>query len=359
MVTTSDDALLYKDKPLFALDIGYKSMKVMQMVKKGKKMRVIGFGVRSFDPAAIKDGIIDKPEIIAEALVNLMKENLVGKITTRRVALTLPAAHTFSHATQLPRLSNKDLKNAVLSEAEQYIPHAIDDLYIDYEVTNRNKDESDLLLVAAPKTIVDSYILFSKIAGLEVAAVEPTINAGNRLFVRSNNNPDIPPTILIDFGSLTSDLTIYDQNIIVSGTAPGGGDSFTKNIADKLGVSHEEAHTIKVKYGLGVSKKQKQIFDAASPILDSLMREIRRMIRYYEEHTSTGHKISQIITLGGGANMPGISEYMTDKLRLPVRPCHPWDYIEFDKLQPPTESERSMYLTVAGLALIEPEEIYT
>ena len=131
-----------------------------------------------------------------------------------------------------------------------------------------------------------------------------------------------------------------------------------KNIADKLGISHEEAHVVKIKYGLGVSKKQKQVFEAASPVLDSLMREVRRMIRYYEEHTTTGHKITQIITLGGGANMPGISEYMTDKLRIPVRTCHPWDYVDFGKLQPPSESEKSMYLTVAGLSLIEPGEIF-
>lgn len=352
-----DDALLYKDKPLFALDIGFKSLKVMQL-HKGKKTKVTGFGVIGFDPKAVENGIIKQPEVIAGALQQLIKTQLVGKITTRRVALTIPAAHTFTHATQLPKLSAKDLKEAVRSEAEQYIPHPIDDLYIDYEVTNRTADETDVLIVAAPRQMVDSYVLFAEIAGLEIVAIEPTINAGARLFVRSNNAPSIPPTILIDFGSLASDITIYDQNIIVSGTAAGGGDNFTDNIAERLGVNHDEAHVIKVKYGLGVSKKQKEIFEAAGPVLDSLMREIRRMIRYYEEHSPNKSKISQVITLGGGANMPGVSEYMTDKLRLPVRTCHPWDYIDFGKLQPPNESEKSMYLTVAGLALIEPGEIF-
>lgn len=352
-----DEALLYKDKPLFALDIGYKSMKVMQ-VEKGKRIKVVGFGVTRFDHTAIEKGIIKKPELLAQALQELIGKHLVGKITTRRVALTIPAAFTFTHATQLPKLSSKDLKQAVMTEAEQYIPHALDDLYLDYEVTNRTSDSTDVLIVASPKALVDSYILFARVAGLEVAAIEPTINAGARLFARSSGTKSIPPTILIDFGSLASDLTIFDQNIIVSGTAVGGGDTFTSNIAEKLGVSHEEAHVIKIKYGLGVSKKQKEIQEAASPVLDSLMREIRRMIRYYEEHTPNKNKISQIVTLGGGANMPGVSEYMTDKLRLPVRTCHPWEYIDFGKLQPPNESEKSMYLTVAGLALIEPGEIF-
>lgn len=357
MVNTTNEALLYKDKPLFALDIGYKSMKLMQ-VHNGKNARVIGFGVTRFDPTALENGVIVKPEMLAEALNTLITKELVGKVTSRRVVLSLPAAQTFTHATQLPKLSTKDLEEAVRTEVEQSIPHASDDLYVDYEITNRSADTTDVLIVAAPKQLVDSYVLFARLCGLEVAAIEPTINAGVRLFIHSSQAPPIPPTILIDFGSLTSDLTIYDQNIIVSGTAPGGGDSFTDNIAKSLGVTHEEAHVIKTKYGLGVSKKQKEIMAAASPVLESLMRETRRMMRYYEEHSSGERKISQIITLGGGANMPGISEYMTDKLRLPVRQCHPWETIDFGKLQPPNESEMSMYLTVAGLALIEPGEIF-
>jgi type IV pilus assembly protein PilM len=352
-----DEALLYKDKPLFALDIGYKSLKVMQ-IHKGKKSKVVGYGVIGFDPTAIVDGVIVKPDVLAQTLQELIKNSLVGKLTTRRIALTIPASHTYSHATQLPKLNTKDLKEAVHREAEQYIPHAIDELYIDYEVTHRNDDQIDVLLVASPKKLIDSYILFARMAGLEVAAIEPTINAGCRLFVRSSDPGMIPPSILIDLGSLSSDLTIYDKNIIVTGTANGGGDNFTENIAKVLGVSHEEAHVIKVKYGLGVSKKQKLILEAASPVLDSLMKEIRRMIRYYEEHTPEKHSIGQIITFGGGSNMPGVAEYMTDKLRLPVRPCHPWDYLHFGRLQPPSEAERSMYLTVAGLALIEPGEIF-
>ncbi len=353
-----DESLLYKDKPIFALDIGYKSIKIMQVTKSSKKTKVIGFGVAKFDPSAIDNGILVKPELIAEALQQLIKSDLVGKITTRRVALAIPASRTYSHAAQLPNLSPKDIKDAVQTEAEQYIPHAIEDLYIDYEITKQTDSETQLLLVAAPKKLVDSYILFARLAGLEVAAIEPTINAGARLFARSSEGSTIPPTILIDLGSLASDITIYDRNIIVTGTAAGGGDNFTENIAQTLGVSHQEAHVIKVKYGLGVSKKQKQILEAAGPVLDSLMKEVRRMIRYYEEHAAPNAKISQIITLGGGANMPGVSEYMTNKLRMPVRTCHPWEYLDFGKLQPPSEADRSMYLTVAGLALIEPGEIF-
>lgn len=352
-----DEALLYKDKPIFALDIGCKSLKVMQIAQ-GKKIKVLGYGVTRFDQTAIQDGIIVKPEVIAKALQDLIKNELVGSITTKRVALSLPAPHTFSHTAQLPKLMGKDIPEAVQTEAEQSIPHAIEDLYLDYEVVAKTDHETSVLIMAAPKKLVSSYISLAQIAGLEVAAIEPNINADCRLFKRLNPNKNTPAALLVDLGSVSSDLTVYENGIVVTGTAHGGGDNFTESIAKKLGVTHEEAHLIKVKYGLGVSKKQKQIFEAAGPVLESLMKEIRRMIRYHGEHSITKGQISQVVTLGGGANMPGIAEYMTDKLRLPVRPCHPWDFLDFGGLKPPSETDRSMFLTVAGLALIEPKEIF-
>jgi Tfp pilus assembly PilM family ATPase len=82
------------------------------------------------------------------------------------------------------------------------------------------------------------------------------------------------------------------------------------------------------------------------------------MIRYYEERGETDRKIGQIVTMGGGANMPGLSDFMTNNLRLPVRMCDPWQHLKFDHLQPPNSIEKSLYVTVAGLALMNPSEIY-
>ena len=90
--------------------------------------------------------------------------------------------------------------------------------------------------------------------GIEIGILETTISAASRLVAHAELN-DIP-TILIDFGSLSVDMTIYDKQIIVTGTVSGGGETFTELIAKKLDVSLQVAHTIKTKYGLGVSKKQ-------------------------------------------------------------------------------------------------------
>lgn len=347
----------YQDKPLFGLDIGFSSLKVMQIDQQNKIHRVTGYGVTGFSASAIKDGVIVDAEAIAKVAHELFSKQLIGDITTKRVALAVPASRTFTRTITLPLLNNNDLADAVRLETEQYVPVPIEELYVDYGVTNKNAKEQDILAVAIPKKIVDSYLILTNLLGLETVAVETTIGAASRLFLQAEQS-DIP-TVLIDLGSLSSDITIYDKGLVITGTVPGGGDSFTQLIAAKLGVTRDEAHVVKTKYGLGLSKKQKEITESLAPILDQLLKEIRRMIRYYEERTGTERKIGQVVTMGGGANMPGLSEHMTNLLRLPVRMCDPWQHMDFHGLQPPNTVEKSMYVTVCGLALVNPKEIFS
>jgi len=348
--------LFYKDEPLFGLDIGSSSVKVMQIIKTGKKRQIIGYGATSYSPQAMKNGIIEDPKELAKAVKNLFEKNLVGNITTRRAALSVPIAKTYNRVISLPKMNVKDIGEAVKLEAAQYIPVPLDDLYVDYNITATSKDGYELLVAAAPKKMIDSYITFANLLNLEVGVLETTISASSRL-VANVELKDIP-TILIDFGTLSVDMSIYDKQLIVTGTVSGGGETFTDLISKKLDVSKQAAHTIKTKYGLNVSKKQREIEDALKPILSSLSKEVRKMVRYYDERTKTENQISQIITMGGGANMPGLADYLTSELRIPTRMCDPWINLDFGKLQPPNEVEKSMYITAAGLSLINPKEIW-
>lgn len=328
----------------------------MQIDIENRQQITQGYGVTSYASDIIKDGVIEKPEELAKAIKDLFEHSLVGEITTRRVAVTVPVARTYNRVMNLPQMRKKALDEAVRLEAEQYIAVPIDDLYIDYSITGKTKSQYELLAVAAPKRIVDSYLTLTDMLGLDVAAIETTISASSRLVANAERSD--MPTILVDCGSLSVDITIFDKQMIVTGTVAGGGETFTDLIAKKLEVSNQVAHTIKTKYGLSVSKKQADIQEALDPILTTLVKEIKKMIRYYEDRTNRKAKIDQVITMGGGANMPGLSEYMTDQLRLPTRMCDPWKNISFGKLQPPHDLEKTMYVTAAGLALMKPTEIW-
>jgi type IV pilus assembly protein PilM len=251
----SNTTNFYKDKPLFGLDIGFSSIKVMQLIAEPKQATIIGYGVNAFDSKAVDTGVIVNHEAIAASVMELFKKHLVGDITTHRVAMSVPAARTFVRILSLPKLDRKDLHEAVRLEAEQYIPVPIDDLYIDYELIRSTENDQEVLVVAVPKRLVDSYVQLANVLGLELVALETTLGSTGRLF-RHTDQHDVP-TVLIDFGSVSADATIYDQSLVVTGTIPGGGDDFTKLISENLKVTPQEAHVIKTKYGLNVSKKQK------------------------------------------------------------------------------------------------------
>jgi len=348
--------IFYKDKSLIGLDIGHKSIKVMQLARDSKQQRIIGYGINTYDQKAIKDGVIVKPELLAQATKELFEQKIMGTISSRRVAVSVPVAQTYNRVMSLPKMSSKDLHEAVLNEIQQYIPVPIDDLYVDFTSAGGNGNMCDLSVVAAPKKIVDSYMTFINLIGLEPCIIETNIIASTRLVGKTE--PKDIPTLLIDFGSQSVDMTIYNRQIIVTGTVAGGSDKITDLISSRLDVSRQVAHNIKANYGLSVSKKQKEITEALNPLLRSLSHEVKKMIRYYNERTNSDNRIEQIITMGGGANMPGLSEYLTSELRTPTRMCSPWSQFNFGKLPAPDGVEKPNYFTAAGLAMIEPQEIW-
>lgn len=328
----------------------------MQVAHGKKAPHVLGYGTASFDTKAIEDGVIVKPELIAQATKELFQDKFIGKLTTRRAAIAIPTYRSYSRSMQLPKLSDKELREAVELEIEQYIPVPLKELYVDYTITADRADQLSLFAVAVPRKVVDSYVTLSQVMGMEPILIETTMAAAARLFA-VNPNSNIA-TLIIDFGSLTADLAIVDKTTLVTGTVPAGGLIFTRNIRDKLKVTEAEAGFIKTKYGMGLSKKQKGIVAALEPTLQKIVSEIRRMNRYYEERYGSERPIGQVVILGGGANMPGLGDYLTNALRMPVRSQDPWATLDHKGLQPPSGPDRLMYATVAGLGLLNPSEAF-
>lgn len=352
--------LTYTDKPVFGFDIGRSSIKIMQVDGNTKgKSQVVGYGVTSFDPNAIQKGVIVDFEAVAKATKELFDSHFIGTLTTKRVAFSIPNEYSFSRVLSLPNMSSKELKAAVLSEASRTIPLKNEDLYTDYEIGSEvGGNLQEIQLIATPKDIVDSFITLSDILDLEVAIVETNIAAVSRIVTHAEGDNIV--SMIIDLGSTVADLSIYDGTTVrITGTADCGSEKLTSLIAKKLAVSPSQAHTIKARYGLEPSKKQGEIQDSIKPELDKLLGEIRKMLRYYNERAVDGLEIGQIIMLGGGANLPGLSGYITNEIRIPTRLCDPWQNITFGGLQAPHQLETTVYTTAAGLSLAPVEDMST
>lgn len=355
----ADKIKFYHDEPLFGLDIGHSTLKVMQIDDTSGKPVVVGYGLSNFDSSAVENGVITKPEVIANAMHELFEKDLVGTINSQRVACSLPTSRTFSRPMSIPATDSKEILEAVHLEAEQYIPIPITNLYLDYEIVRQDQQNTELLLVATSKNIVDSYFKVLELLNLQPVAFEPTMNAAARL-VQREGTLSSQPTIIMDMGSVTTDIAVFDKSLLVASTVNNGSDNFTQLISKSMHLTPKQAHELKVQYGISYSEKQQRIIDAIKPDLDNLVREIEKSVRFYAERTAkSGAKITQLVTLGGGSIMPGLNQFLSKELRITVHHLEPWQSISFGSLPTPQDADLSVYTTAAGEAILNPMELLT
>lgn len=348
--------LFYKDKPIIGLDISSTGLKVMAV--DAHKWLVLGYGSIDLDPAKVKEALEGDSEYLAENLSLLLKEKIVGSLPSNHVVIGIPTARTYSRTFTLPAKVEKTLADAVMIEADQYIPIPSNTLYIDHQIIERTKDELTVLMSAVPQSVVDSTLHATESAGLRTILVEPGISAVARVLTATEEGH--LPTVIVDIGPAGTDIAILNKDFIrVTGGVSVGGNTFTLDIAKKMNISLENAHQLKVLNGLSAGSRQQKISSALEPSLQRIVNEVNKVIRYYNERISEDSgKLEQLLVVGGGSNVPGIGEYFTNQLVMPSRVASPWQQLDFGKLPQPAKQFRPRYITAAGLASIKPEGVW-
>ena len=343
--------LIYHEKPIFGFDLGTRTAKVIQLKPSGKTMEVLGYGYAMFPDDSIVEGIIVDPQEIVNALSPLMKKMSFGRITATRVAAALPVAKVFTRVLELPPMNPADLGQAVRLEAEQYIPVPLPDLYIDYETIQAGSEHNEVLMVAAPRAIVDSYIKLFDLMGLEVALIDSSMAAATRAIVAATQLNR--PTLVADIGSTSIDLTVHDKVIRLTDTIGMGGDNLTGQLVKDLGIGREQANEIKYKFGLGPSGLQPKVMASLGAPLNKMCAEMRRVMKFYQDRGAHKRKIEAIIVSGGSASMPGFLEYMAAEINIPVVVADPWTALEMKHVPAVSKFDAPMYTTAIGLARLE------
>ena len=348
--------LFYQDKPIIGLDISNTGVKIMSVDP--KRWLVHGYGSIDLEPLKVKESMEKSSSTyLTENIRLLLAEKIIGDASSKRVAVSIPTARSYSRTFTLPTGTEKELQNAVLLEADQYIPIPSGSLYIDYQIIDRSKKEITVLMSAVAKVIIDNITASVRAAGLEPVLIEPSICSVGRVLTATERGE--LPTVIVDIGPATTDIAILDGGTIrVTGGLAVGGNTFTLDIAKKLNVELENAHQLKVLNGLNAGPRQQKLSAALEPSLERILAEVKKVMRYYNERISKTRKLEQLLVVGSGSNLPGIGEYFTNALIMPARVASPWQKLNFDKLQEPPKQFRPRYITVAGVASIAPGEIW-
>jgi type IV pilus assembly protein PilM len=348
--------LFYNDKPVIGLDISQTNIKVMAVDP--KKWLVLGYGSIDLDPAKVQKSLESDDGYLAENIQTLLGKKLIGNLPSNHTVLGIPTSRTYSRTFTVPAKAENTLADAVEIEVDQYIPIPMSSLYVDYEIIERTKEQLTVTMSAVPQILVDNCMAAAIAANLRPIMIEPGINSVARVLEATEEGH--LTTLIVDIGPASTDIAVLENGAIrVNGGLGIGGNTFTLDIAKKLGVPLENAHQLKVLNGLNAGPRQAKLTGALQPSLQRILAEVRKVMRYYNERLTDDNRVlEQVLVVGGGSNVPGIGDYFTNELVMPARVASPWQRLDFGKLPQPTKQLRPRYITVAGLASVDPQEAW-
>src|SRR3990167_3156469 len=120
---------------LIGLDIGSKTIKVVELERSGKINKLVTVGVSAAPPKGLLSELPLDHMALAEAI---KKTCLDARVTTRRVNIALPESMAFTRVIEMPMLSDKELASAIRWEAEQYIPLPLSEAILDYQIMGKD-----------------------------------------------------------------------------------------------------------------------------------------------------------------------------------------------------------------------------
>lgn len=357
----------------FGLDINDLSLKIIKLKKQHRGFALASFNEAEIAPGIIEDGVIKKEAALIK-VIKLACDTIKGeKIKTKYVVASLPEEKSFLQVIQMPKMTEEELKVAVPFEAENYIPLPLDEVYLDYQIIPTVKDYLnylEVLIVATPKKIVDSYVSCLKKADLTPIALEVESDAIARALVKKEINS--PLLVLIDFGENNTNFIIFSgRSTRFTCSIPISSALLTKAIAESLKISFHEAEKMKIEYGLTGKKnsfKAEKVLRAVGPILEDLTAQIKKYLNFYREHSSYEYllaekKIDKILFCGGGSELKGLAEFMSRSLDIPVEMGNPLTNFLQKKSLPTGRQAKNIvkkdlisYTTAIGLALRQTDD---
>jgi len=345
----------------FGLDINDLSLKIAKL-KKGSR----GFVLTSFNEVKIPLGVMEdgaiKDEAALSKIIKSACDTVKGKkLKTKYVVASLPEGKSFLQVIQMPKMSEEELKLAVPLEAENYIPMPIDEVYLDFQVIPPIKDyfnHLEVLIVAMPKKVVDSYATCFKKAGLIPIVFEVESEAIARALVKKEIDSSL--LILIDFGENHTNFIVFSgRSIRFTCSIPISSAFLTKAISESLKINFNEAEKMKIEYGLTGKKNSveaERVCQIISRTLEDLIAQIKKYINFYREHSSYEYllengKTEKILLCGGGSELKGLSDFMSKKLKTTVELGDP--FINFLQKKPKNIIKKNpiFFTTAIGLAL--------
>lgn len=271
---------------------------------------------------AVENGEVRDPEAVTEALRELWER---GQFKSRQVWLGVGNQRVVVRDIALPWMSEKELKQSLGMQVQEFIPMSVDEAVLDYDLLGEFEHDGRrmmrLLLVAAQRIMVDQMIAAVLAAKLEPMGLDLVPLALVRAIGAGDAGMDLEgegDEAVIDIGSHVTNIVVHSR-----GTArfvrilPSGGRDITLAIARAVGVEDDVAEAVKRGQSVQGGPDPEQVNVAALQRASQFVDEIRSSLEFYSAQ-SQGSRVARVLISGGGSKLDGLLELVRKKIPVPV-----------------------------------------
>ena len=349
----------FKKKSYVGIDIGHKTINLVHLDRSGGGWKVSRSISVPTPPESVSESVVIDEEAVGAAIKTGLRE---GKIHAGTAITSVSGGSVIVRLVKdMAKMSEDMLRKSIKFEAGRYVPSSVEDSYIEFEILDQSQSETmSVMIVAAPRDVVESRIKAIEFAGLDVEAVDVESFATYRSLIEFDETSDLTSeTIaLVDLGSeLTTVSIVSNGNFVMTRTIPQGSQAWTEALMEYFKLTEEDAESGKAQLDLTELTQdavlENQPLRVLQPQVDDLVREIRRSLNYFQsQQTEDGdaQQATHLVLSGGGARIVGLAPYMAHKLGMDVRAMGVFQNPKFSASG--ADAPDGMDLTVAaGLAM--------
>ena len=304
------------------LDISDYSLKLFQLNRFGRKIKIQAFSRMELPKGLIEGGVIKNKQEVISSIKQLIANPIYGRVIPSEIVACLPETKTFIKLIEVEKSPN-NFEATLRAEMEKQIPFGLDEIYYDWQLISETNTYKRILVGAGTKEIVNQYTELINKTGIPLAALEvESVPICRSLLVEENPKFKTPTKTnygIIDIGAQRTSMTVYsDKTLLFTMSIPLSGDKITEQISKILKIDFKLAEKAKIICGLDDHKAQGIISDILSETINDLINKIKEVIRYYDDHFPGRGALNQVLLCGGGASIENISRILSHALSLEV-----------------------------------------
>lgn len=343
-----------KHRSILGIDISSSAVKILEISGSGDALCVEGYGRETLPPHALDGNVIKDIEAVANCIKALMVRS---KFTCKQVALAVPDSAIISKVVQInDGLTDSEMEELVIIEADKYIPYPIDEINLDFEIQGhsaKNADLLDVLIVASRAENVNSRVEAVSRAGLETIVVDVESYAVERAaYLLAKELPASGQgkvIAVIDIGAHYTHLFVLnDMKLIFSREEKFGGSQLTNAIAEHYNMTVDQA---------AAAADEQQLPDdyeveVLTPFNEMILLQVKRTLQFFYS-TSQHGSIDHILLAGGVARQAGLATLIQTQLTMPVTVANPLSSMSLNSRVDDVSINRdsSSLMVACGLAL--------